>query len=138
MGWGRSGRVRHTEFREWNQGSRLKWRSNGYEVRVLEINMGQGGAGIGVPVWCCTECNTVLQMTVFVVLPKSQSRIDVMLRIQNSCLEVNVESMKQCVEPEFTSVAIVMEGIRLEVSCNVKEFGLERVNALRCSSTEAL
>ena len=42
--------------------SRLKVRmerSNGYEVRVLEMNMGQGGAGIGVPVQCYTECNTV-------------------------------------------------------------------------------
>ena len=36
------------------------------------------------------------------------------------------------------SVAIVMEGLRSEVSCNVKEFGLERADALRCSSTEAL
>ena len=32
--------------------------SNGYEVRVLETNMGQGGAGIRVLVWCCMECNT--------------------------------------------------------------------------------
>ena len=27
------------------------------KVRVLEMNMGQGGAGIRVPVQCCTECN---------------------------------------------------------------------------------
>ena len=45
-----------------------------------------------------------------------------MLRIWSSCLEVKVESMKQCVELGSTSVAIVMEDIRLEVSCNVKEF----------------
>ena len=24
------------------------------------MNMGQGGAGIGVPVQCCTECNKTL------------------------------------------------------------------------------
>ena len=59
MEQGGSGRVGHMEFREWNQGSRLEWRiENGYEVRVLETNMGQGGTGIGVPVQCCTECNT--------------------------------------------------------------------------------
>ena len=40
-------------------------------------------------------------------------------------------------EVKPTSVAIVMEGIRLEVSCNVKEFELVRVDALRRSSTEA-
>ena len=77
-------------------------------------------------------------MMVFVVLLKSQSGIGVMLMVRSSCLEMNVESMKQCVEPEPTSVAMVMEGIRSEVSCNVKEFGLKRVDALRHSSTEAL
>ena len=46
--------------------------------------------------------------------------------------------MKQCVEPESTSVAMVTEGIRSEVSYRVKEFGLERVDALRCSSAIAL
>ena len=45
--------------------------------------------------------------------------------------------MKQCVKPESTRVAMVTEGIRLEVSCMVKEFRLERVDALRCSSTVA-
>ena len=45
--------------------------------------------------------------------------------------------MKQCVEPEATRVAMVMEEIRFEVSCMVKEFGLERVDALRCSSAVA-
>ena len=29
---------------------------------------------------------------------------------------------------------MVTEGIKSEVSCMVKEFGLERVDALRCSS----
>ena len=80
----------------------------------------------------------VLQMMVFVVPSKSWSGIGVMLRVQSSCLEANVESMKQCVEPESTSVARVTEGIRSEVSCNVKEFGLERVDVLRHSSTEAV
>ena len=47
-------------------------------------------------------------------------------------------SMKQCVELESTSVAMVTEGIRSEVSCMVKEFGLERVDALRHSSAVAL
>ena len=32
---------------------------------------------------------------------------------------------------------MVTEGIKSEVSCMVKEFGLERVDALRCSSTVA-
>ena len=48
-----------------------------------------------------------------------------------------VLSIKQCVEPESTKVVRVTEGIKLEVSCLVKEFGLERVDALRRSSTVA-
>ena len=59
-----------------------------------------------------------------------------MLRVQSSYLEENMESMKQCVKLESTSVAIVTEGIRSELSCNVKEFGLERADALRHCSTE--
>ena len=66
MEQGRSGRVGHTEFREWSQGSKLEWRieRNGYEARVLETNMGQGEAGISVPVWCCTEYNIALDSCV--------------------------------------------------------------------------
>ena len=45
--------------------------------------------------------------------------------------------MKQCVEPESTRVTMVTEGIKSEVSCIVKEFGLERVDALRYSSIVA-
>ena len=80
---------------------------------------------------------TVLQIMVLVVPSKSQSEIGVMLRARSCCLEMNAVSMKKCVEPESTSVAMVMEGLRLEVSCRVKEFGLERVDALRCSSAVA-
>ena len=46
-------------------------------------------------------------------------------------------SIKQCVEPESTRVTMVTEGIKSEVSCIVKEFRLERVDALRRSSTVA-
>ena len=80
--------------------------------------------------------STVLWITVFVVPSKSQSGIGIMLRVQSSCLETNVVSMKQCVKPESTSVATVTECIRSGVSCNVKEFGLEGADALRHSSTE--
>ena len=61
-----------------------------------------------------------------------------MLRVQSCCLETKVVSMKQCVELESTRVAMVTEGIRLEVSCMVKEFGLKRVDALRGSSAVVL
>ena len=40
-------------------------------------------------------------------------------------------------EPESTKVTMVMEGIKSEVSCMVREFGLERVDELRHSSTVA-
>ena len=46
-----------------------------------------------------------------------------------------VLSIKQCVEPESTKVMRVTEGIKSEVSSMIKEFGLERVDALRHSST---
>ena len=81
--------------------------------------------------------STVLWITVLVVPSKSRSGIGVMLRVWSCCLETNVVLMKQCVELESTSVAMVTEGIRSEVSCRVKEFGLERVDALRCSSAVA-
>ena len=47
MEWGESGRVGHMEFQKQNQGLKLEWRIEkyGYEVRILETNMGQGGAG---------------------------------------------------------------------------------------------
>ena len=57
-----------------------------------------------------------------------------MLRVWSLCLETKVLSMKQCVEPESTRVTRVTEGIKLKVSYIVKEFGLERVDALRHSS----
>ena len=48
-----------------------------------------------------------------------------------------VPTIKQCVEPESTKVTRVTEGIKSEVSCIVREFGLERVDVLRRSSTVA-
>ena len=68
---------------------------------------------------------TVLRITVLVVPLKSQSRIGVILRVRSWCLETKVLSIKQCVEPESTKVTRVTEGIKSEVSCMVKEFGLE-------------
>ena len=53
-------------------------------------------------------------------------------------LETKILSIKQCVKPESTKVSKGTEGIKLEVSCMVKEFGLERVDALSHSSTMAL
>ena len=81
---------------------------------------------------------TVLQIMVLVVPSKSWSGIGVILIVWSCCLEKKVVSMKQCVEPESTRVAMVTEGIRSEVSCMVKEFGLERVDVLRHSSAVAL
>ena len=68
---------------------------------------------------------TVLRITVLVVPLNSQSGIGVRLRARSWCLETKVLSIKQCVEPESTKVMKVTEGIKLEVSCMVKEFGLE-------------
>ena len=76
---------------------------------------------------------TVLQITVLVVPSKSQSGIRVILRVRSWCLETKVLSIKQCVELEFTKVTMVAEGIKLEVSGMVKEFGLERAGVLRHS-----
>ena len=79
--------------------------------------------------------STVLRITVLVVPSKSWSGIGVILRVRSWCLETKVLSIKQYVEPESTRVTMVTEGIKSEVSCIVKEFGLERVDALRHSST---
>ena len=60
MEQGRSGRVRHMEFQEWNQGLKLEWRIESKEYEVREQKWNKGGIGIGVPVWGCTECNSKL------------------------------------------------------------------------------
>ena len=41
-------------------------------------------------------------------------------------------------EPQSTKVGMVIPRAKVKVSWSVKEFGLERADALRCSSTEAL
>ena len=69
--------------------------------------------------------STVLWIMVLVVLSNSWSGIGVILRVRSWCLETKVLSIKQCVEPESTKVTKVTEGVKLEVSCMVKEFGLE-------------
>ena len=74
----------------------------------------------------------------FEVLSNSQSGIGGMDNVQSLWTEVNMESRKQCVEPESTRVGMVIPGTKVEVSWSVKEFGLERADALRYSSTEAL
>ena len=81
--------------------------------------------------------STVLRITVLVVPSNSRSGIGVILRVRSWCLETKVLSIKQCVEPESTKVTRVTEGIKSEVSYMVKEFGLERVDVLRRSSTVA-
>ena len=50
---------------------KMENRSNKYEVRVLEINMGQGGAGIRVLVQCCTECNTMPRLVPTLSVPEN-------------------------------------------------------------------
>ena len=50
---------------------------------------------------------------------------------------MKVLSIKQCVEPESTKVSKGTQGIKSEVSCMVNEFGLERVDVSRRSSTVA-
>ena len=80
--------------------------------------------------------STVEVITEFEVPSNSQSGIGGM---GNVCLwtEVNIESRKQCVDPESTRVGMVIPGTKAEVSWSVKEFGLERADALRRSYTEA-
>ena len=80
---------------------------------------------------------TVLWIMVLVVLSNSWSGIGIILRVQSWCLETKVLSIKQCVEPESTKVTRVTEGIKSEVSGMITEFRLERVDALRRSSTVA-
>ena len=81
--------------------------------------------------------NTVEVITEFEVLSNSRSGIGGMGNVWSSWTEVNTESRKQCVKPESTRVGMVIPRTKVEVSWSVKEFGLERADALRCSSTEA-
>ena len=73
----------------------------------------------------------------FEVPSNSQSGIGGMGNVWSLWMEVNTESRKQCVEPESTRVGMVIPGTKVDVSWSVKEFGLERADALRRSSTEA-
>ena len=81
--------------------------------------------------------STVKVIMEFEVLSNSRSRIGGIGIIWSLWTEVNTESRKQCVEPESTRVSMVISRTKVEVSWSVKEFGLERADALRCSSAEA-
>ena len=76
-------------------------------------------------------------ITEFEVLLNSRSRIGGICSVQSLWTEVNTESRKQCVELESTRVGMVISGTKVEVSWSVKEFELERADALRCSSAVA-
>ena len=81
--------------------------------------------------------STVKVITEFEVPSNSQSGIGGIGVVRSLWTEVNVESMKQCVEPESTRVVMLIFGAEVEVSWSVKEFGLERADALRRSSAIA-
>ena len=81
--------------------------------------------------------STVKVITEFEVLSNSRSGIGGIGVVRSLWMEVNVESMKQCVEPESTRVVMIIFGTEVEVSWSVKEFGLERADALRRSSAIA-
>ena len=83
--------------------------------------------------------NSIIKvMTEFEVPLNSQSRIGGIGSVRSLWMEVNMESRKQCVELESTRVGMVIPRTKVEVSWSVKEFGLERADALRRSSAEAL
>ena len=73
----------------------------------------------------------------FEVPSNSRSGIGGIGIVRRLWTEVNTESRKQCVEPVSTRVGMVISGTKVEVSWSVKEFGLERADALRCSSAVA-
>ena len=73
----------------------------------------------------------------FEVPSNSRSRIGGMGNVQSLWTEVNAESRKQCVKPESTRVGMIIPGTKAEASWSVKEFGLERADMLRHSSTKA-
>ena len=81
--------------------------------------------------------STVEVIMEFEVPSNSQSGIGGMGNVWSLWTEVNMESRKQCVEPESTRVGMVIPRTKVEVSWSVKEFRLERADALRHSSTEA-
>ena len=81
--------------------------------------------------------STVNVITEFEVPSNSWSGIGGIGIVQSLWTEVNVESRKQCVEPESTRVGMIIFGTEVEVSWSVKEFGLERADALRRSSAVA-
>ena len=81
--------------------------------------------------------STVKVITEFEVPSNSQSGIGGIGSVQSLWTEVNTESRKKCVEPESTRVSMVIPGTKVEVSWSVKEFGLERADALRHRSAVA-
>ena len=81
--------------------------------------------------------STVKVITEFEVPSNTRSGIGGIGSVWSLWTEVNTESRKQCVEPESTKVGMVIPRTKVEVSWSVKEFGLERADVLRCSSTEA-
>ena len=81
--------------------------------------------------------STVKVITEFEVPLNSQSGIGGIGIVWSWWTEANMESRKQCVEPESTRVGMAISRTKVEVSWSVKEFGLERADALRRSSAVA-
>ena len=81
--------------------------------------------------------STVEVIAKFEVPSNSWSGIGGTGSVRSLWMEVNTEARKQCVELESTKVGMVIPRTKAEVSWSVKEFGLERADVLRCSSTEA-
>ena len=73
-------------------------------------------------------------MVVFTLPSNNLSGIREICLVGILCLQTKVDSMKQCVEPEFTKAVIGTSGTESEHKLITKEDVLERVEALSLTS----
>ena len=76
-------------------------------------------------------------MVVFTLPSNNLSGIREICLVGILCLQTKVDSMKQCVEPEFTKAVIGTSGTESEHKLIIKEDVLERAEALSLTSVSA-
>ena len=73
-------------------------------------------------------------MVAFTLPSNTLSRIGEICLVGILCLQIKVDSMKQCVEPKSTKAVIGISGTESECKLIIKEDVLERAEALSLTS----
>ena len=81
-----------------------------------------------------TSNSTDSEMVTFTLPSNNLSGIGESCLVGILCLQIKVDSMKQCMEPESTKAVIRISGTELECKLTIKKDVLERAEALSLTS----